>query len=157
MKIIFTKTHKDEHVFSCIRKDSSTTWQHVSPFFMMHDLCHYAVETTLTLKNAFFGMLASGIDITNFDLPKEQRKIQLTDEAIFAEHLVNLLVIDYTQGRMENLIEIFTDVYDVKKDSKLLNHITEEKMDKIRKTYNDLLEQWNLTPVSESLNLMFEE
>ena len=157
MKIVFTKTDRDEHVFSCIRKDHSTTWQHVSPFFMMHDLCHYAVETTLALKNAFFGIVASGIDITNFDLPKEQRNIQLTEEAIFAEHLVNLFVIDNTQGKMENLIEIFTDVYDVKKGSKLLNHITEEKMDKIRKTYNDLLEQWKSTPVSESLNLMFEE
>ena len=157
MKISFTKTGKDEHVFSCIRKDGSTTWQHVSPFFMMHDLCHYAVETTLALKNAFFGMVASGIDITNFDLPKEQRNIQLTDEAIFAEHLVNLLVIDYAQGRMENLIEIFTHVYDGKSGSKLLSYITDEKMEKIRKAYCDLLEQWKSTPVSESLNLLFEE
>ena len=157
MKIVFTKTGKDEHIFSCIRKDGSTTWQHVSPFFMMHDLCHYAVETNLALKNAFFGMVASGIDITNFNLPKEQRYIQLTDEAIFTEHLVNLLVIDHTQGRMENLIEIFTDVYNDTSGSKLLSYITDEKMEKIRKAYSDLLEQWKSTPVSESLNLMFEE
>src|SRR5258706_9947829 len=107
MKIIFTKTGKDEHIFSCIRKDGSSTWKHVGAFFILHDLGHYAVETILQLKNAFLGMVAAGTDINDFDLPKEQRDFVLTNETIFAEHLVNLVVIDYTQGKMDNLPEIF--------------------------------------------------
>ena len=85
MEILFSKTASEDHIFSCKRKDGSVTWKHVSAFFMLHDLCHYAVETTLPLKNGFFGMVAAGTDISDFDLPKEQWKFQLTDEAIFAD------------------------------------------------------------------------
>jgi hypothetical protein len=97
---------------------------------MLHDLGHYAIETVLNLRHAFFGMVTAGTDINDFDLPKEQRNFQLSDEAIFAEHLVNLLVIDYTQGRMDNFVEVFRAIYDDKNESGLLAYITEEKMDK---------------------------
>lgn len=157
MEILFTKTGKEQHVFSCKLKDGSTTWKHVSVFFMLHDLCHYAVETILPLKNAFFGMVASGIDINDFDLPKEQRVFQLTDEALFAEQLVNLVVIDHTQGRMENLIEIFVSIYDLDYRSILMQKLTEEKLEKIRIKYSELLNQWEAIPLSGILKLSFEE
>jgi hypothetical protein len=64
------------------------------------------------LKKAFFGMQANGTDITEFELPKDQRRIELTSEALFAEHLVNLFMVDYTQGRMDNLLEIFRETYE---------------------------------------------
>ncbi|MES1214648.1 MAG: hypothetical protein ABUT20_03945 [Bacteroidota bacterium] len=157
MEILFTKTGKEEHVFSCKRKDGSTTWKHVGEFFMLHDLGHYAVETILHLKNGFFGMVASGTDISDFDLPKEQRAFQLTDEALFAEQLVNMVVIDFTQGRMENLIEIFTSIYDLDNGSILMRNLTEEKLEKIRTAYNELLTQWEAIPLSGVLKLSFEE
>ena len=112
MEILFTKTGLDEDVLSCKRKDGTVTWTHVSRFFILHDLCHYVVEDSLLLKKAFFGMLANGTDITEFELPKDQRRIELTSEALFAENLVNLLVIDYTQGRMDNLLGIFRETYE---------------------------------------------
>lgn len=157
MEILFTKTGKEEHVFSCKRKDGSTTWKHTGEFFMLHDLCHYAVETILPLRNAFFGMLASGTDINDFDLPKEQRIFQLTDEALFAEQLVNMVIIDYTQGRMENLIEIFTSIYDTDNGSFLMQNLTEEKLEKIRTIYSELLTQWEAIPLSGVLKLSFED
>lgn len=155
MDILFTKTGSGEDVLSCKRKDGSVTWVHVSKFFILHDLCHYAVEKSLSLKQAFFGMLAEGTDITEFELPKEQRPFELTPEALFAEHLVNLLVIDYTQGKMENLLEIFRETYD--DASNLLHLINEIKLEDVRKNYAMLVQQWQATPERESLKLIFEE
>jgi hypothetical protein len=157
MELLFTKTGKEEHVFSCRRKDGSVTWKHISDFFILHDLCHYIVEKELPLKNAFLGMMAAGTDIEEFDLPKEQRKIHLTAEAIFAEHLINLIVIDFTQGRMENLIEIFTGIHDEHLNSDLLRLFTEEKLETIRNKYAELMQQWNSLPVGQTLLLLFEE
>jgi len=156
MEILFTKTGLEEDVLSCKRKNGTVTWGHISKFFILHDLCHYAVETTLPLKKAFLGMLAEGTDITEFELPKEQRKIELTQEALLAEHLVNLVVIDYTQGRMDNLLEILTATYnDISSD--LFQLINEEKLEHIRNEYAKLIQQWQLLPERQSLKLLFEE
>jgi len=101
-------------------------------------------------------MLANGTDITEFALPKEQRPFDLTSEALFAEHLVNLVVIDYTQGRMISLIEIFTETYN-DEGSGLINLINEEKLENIRMNFASLVRQWRSLPEGESLNLIFEE
>ena len=156
MEILFTKSGQEEAVFSCKRKDGTVTWAHVSKFFMLHDLCHYAIETIIPLKKAFLGMLAGGTAITEFELPKDERTFDLTPEALFAEHLVNLVVIDYTQGRMDNLLEVFSATYD-RTGSSLPYSITEEKLENIRIKYASLVEQWISVPERESLKLLFEE
>jgi len=156
MEILFTKTGDKEHVLSCRRKDGTVTWHHDSVFFLLHDLCHFAVETVLKFTGGFFGMLASGTDITEFDLPKEKRTMQLTAEAIFAEHLVNLLVIEYKQGRMDNLIEVFYCIHDEYIDSALLQQLSEDKLEEIRIKYAGLMKQWNILPVNQTLSLVFE-
>ncbi len=156
MEILITKNNAKDHILTCKRKDGTVTWTHVSNFFILHDLCHYTIETKLSLKNAFFGMLTNGSDITEFDLPKEQRTVELTPEALFAEHLVNLVVIDYTQGRMDNLLEIFRETYD-DAGSGLVNNINEEKLQGIRENYAALVQQWKAVAETESLKLIFEE
>ena len=156
MEILFTKTGNEEHVLSCRRKDGSVTWHHVSDFFILHDLCHFAAETVLKFGSGFFGMLAAGTDITEFDLPKEQRTVELTAEAIFTEHLVNLLVIDYTQGKMDNLIEVFYSIHDGDIDTVLLQQLSEDKLEEIRVKYAEFMKQWKILPVNQTLSLMFE-
>jgi hypothetical protein len=157
MEILFTKTSKGYPVISCRRKDGSVTWKLVSSFFILHDLCHFAVETTIPLKNAFYGMVAGGIDINDFDLPKEQRKFQLAEEAIFAERLVNLLTIEYTQGRMENFMEMFTGIYEDHNGSDTGVLIKEDQLEKIRKNYKELMKRWDSLPGTETMTLLFEE
>jgi len=156
MEILITKNTSNDHILSCRRKDGTITWTHVSNFFILHDLCHYTIETAFSLKKAFFGMLASGTDITQFELPKEDRRIELTAEALFAEHLVNLVVIDHTQGRMDNLLKIFTETYtDPRRD--LLTIVNEEKLQSIRENYSTLIQQWKAIPETETLRLIYEE
>jgi len=71
MEIKLTKNPTGDHILSCKRNDGTETWKHVNNFFIAHDICHYAAETAIPLNNAFFGMVAAGTDIENFDLPKE--------------------------------------------------------------------------------------
>ena len=66
---------------------------------------HYAVETTLHFKNAFFGMLAGGISISDFELPKDQRPFAYSEEALVAESIVNLLSMERLLGPTENFNE----------------------------------------------------
>ena len=154
MEILFTKNFNGDHILSCKREDGSVSWKHVSSFFIIHDLCHFAVETLMPLKNAFYGMVAAGTDISEFDLPKAQRNFQLTEEALFAEQLVNMLTIEYAQGKMENFIEIFTSINDME-GSKALP-IDELKMEKIRNLANQLIQKWNLLQEGKTMTLSYK-
>jgi len=156
MQILLIKgASGNEHVLSCKRKDGSMTWKHVSPFFIMHDICHYAVETVMPFHEAFFGMIKKGTDITEFELPKEERSIALSAEALLTEHFVNLLVIEYTQGKMDNLLEILKATYEI--DDKTIDWITEEKLNEIRIGYYGLMKKWNDLPERETMTLIFED
>jgi len=157
MEILLIKgASGNEHVLSCKRKDGSMTWKHVSPFFIMHDICHYAVETVIPFHEAFFGMIKKGTDITEFELPKEERSIALGAEALLTEHFVNLLVIEYTQGKMDNLLEILKATYEID-DDKMIDWITEKKLNEIRIAYNGLMKKWNVLPERETMTLIFED
>ncbi len=157
MEIILTKTGKGHTLFSCKRTDGSITWKQISDFFVLHDLGHYVVESILQLKNGFFGMVAKGTDITDFDLPKEKRVVEITPEAIFSEHLVNYIVIDFTQGRMDNFIETFGAINDRNIEPDLLKQLKECKLEQIRIKYNELTVQWKSVSIAGSMNLLFEE
>ena len=99
-------------------------------------------------------MVATGTDISDFDLPKEQRKFELTEEALFAEQLVNMLSIEYAQGRMENFIEIFTSINDAGSNKAL--PIDDILLEKTRNLFNQLIQNWNLLQDSETMTLSFE-
>src|SRR3954454_18258245 len=67
------KARDGRTALSCTRADGTTTWQRQqggqAAFFPRHDLTHYAVETTLGLREAFFGLVASGWDMSDFGSP----------------------------------------------------------------------------------------
>jgi hypothetical protein len=78
MTIAFQKEQSKPHVLRCTRKDGSVTWTLLkTPYEIDHDLTHFAVEKTMGLTSAFYGLLESGVDINDFTLPKDERPIHL--------------------------------------------------------------------------------
>lgn len=68
------------------------------PGIEAHDQGHFAMEKVLGFKNAFYGMIARGANIEDFELPREQRPEEvipenLRPEALISEHFVNLLMV----------------------------------------------------------------
>ena len=157
MKIEFSKKKGGQYIISCTRKNGTVTWKQSTSFFVMHDLCHYAAETTLGFKNSFLSMLASGIDISEFDLPKEERGFPLSNEALFTEHLVNLLLIDYSQGRIENFVNVLFEHEELKGKTNLPKEKLIEQLENILLKCSELIQQWNLLPQEERLELNFAE
>lgn len=155
MKISFTKKKEGSRIISCRRKDGTITWMHSSNFFVLHDICHYVVETNLKLSEAFYGMLASGISITDFELPKEQRPFQLTKEAILAENLVNLLGIEYTQRYLDNFSETLSASY--KADNDILATLNNGMLRKIREEIWLAMNRWNKLEEGKTLTFEFKE
>lgn len=155
MTIRFSKRNNKQHTLTCTRNDGTQTWMQVSDFFIVHDMTHYAVETVLGYKNAFYGMLNSGINISDFEKPKEERTVTLTDEAIITEHLVNLLTIEYNQGLIENFNNTLAD--SIRKENLLYQPpcLSAEQLAAIRTAIKENMNLWYQLPEGAHLELNF--
>ena len=81
-----------------MRADGSRTWSHLHPFFPLHDLTHFAVESALGFSEAFFGLIAAGWEIDAFAEPGAAAR--LAPEAIVAECVVGLLDLERATRQM---------------------------------------------------------
>jgi hypothetical protein len=144
---------------TCIRADGSSTWTKLQRGMEMHDLAHYAVESELEFRDAFYGIVNRGFQVGDFELPRDRRPRELIPanlpvEAIQTEHIVNLLQIEYFNTGAEdpdflaNLANIL-EQYDLPFPEEL----DEAALQRIRKTYHDLVSRWMMLPPGEMLEL----
>ncbi|MFT5890328.1 MAG: hypothetical protein ACI9Y7_000418 [Dokdonia sp.] len=134
-------------ILTCIRADKSETWSKLYPNTEYHDLAHIAVEETLGFKNSFFGMVASGVNITDFELPEHQkpdvlRGANLPRESLVTEHLVNLLTIE--QFNTKENINFIEETQKILKENNLpfLRNLTEGSLRIIRTKFLHLISLW---------------
>lgn len=159
MKIQFKKENHKPSILTCIRTDDSTTWVKMYPGFEAHDLGHYAVETVLKFENAFYGMVAKGSNIEDFELPREKRPTEvlphnLAPEALISEHLVNLLM---TKAQNKDNLDIMASLRPILKENNLPfpENLTADKMEEVWTSFNDLQRRWLQLPMGATLELEF--
>jgi len=124
-------------------------------FFVLHDLAHYAVETTLGYRNAFYGMLESGVNISDFELPKNQRPFALTPEAINAEFVVNLIMTQYRDGISGDFNELLKEAYSYNAPHLQPPVISLGIVEKMRNDFNSVKARWDQLPDGQTLVLNF--
>ena len=146
---------------SCTRADGSTTWQRqegrLGAFFPLHDLTHFAVETTLGFKRAFYGLVAEGWDLSSFEEPGTKNR--LPEEAGIAELIVGFFDVERATG-----VASTADDFNWKIDAYLDAHrlpptsfrMTAEALDDIRRHRDELFARWRAVPPGDTLELTFE-
>jgi hypothetical protein len=79
--VMIIRMRKSGHlsVITCARDDGSVTYQKTrhAGFFPRHDLMHYAVESSLGLKESFYGLIAGGWSLEAFTEPGVSRRLPL--------------------------------------------------------------------------------
>jgi hypothetical protein len=151
MKIGISKRNDGSGVLRCTRVDGSVTWQKQkdlqAPFFALHDLTHFAVETTLGYRNGFFGLIAQGWGIE--DTTGKGKRGPLPDEATEVERLVGLLFTERASGAVWSAEE-FNDVWHARR------LLADVEVLVIRKRRSELFRQWADVPVGGTLELQFQ-
>jgi hypothetical protein len=160
MTIRFTKKRDGTHVLACTRADGSATWQRgPGDFFPFHDLGHYAIETTLGLRRAFFGLLESGWEITDFGAPWPRGPIppEAMEEASIAEYLAGQF--DAERVAVHRVVaEAFNRMLAEQLapyGHTLSRRITEGELDRIREAIAELTASWRALPPGKSMELPF--
>jgi hypothetical protein len=161
--IIRLKNHSDGSAsITCTRADGSVTWQRqqgaLAAVFPPHDLTHFAVETVLGYRHAFYGLVADGWDIADFATPWPRGAIP--GEAREVELIVGFFdgMRRGVEGR--NTDELNEQVKQAAADSRHANVLNPRtlKDDDIRRVHAaraELLGKWHALPPGEAMELRF--
>lgn len=140
----------------CVRADGSVSWQKQeqhSAFFALHDLTHFAVESELGFRRAFFGLIAEGWEIE--ETTGKGARGPLPTEAIVAECIVGALDAERTSGDVWSA-EDFNHHLAIHFDSARMlrpRTLTDDELSRIRARRAELFAQWRAIEPGESLEL----
>lgn len=146
---------------TCTRADGSTTWQRqdkqLGRFFPFHDLTHYAVESVLGLRLAFFGLLADGWNMEDFEKPG--LKDRAPGDAQLAELIVGFLDLERATGHRITADDCNAKVAAFYADRALVLptgfSVGEEQLDAIRAVRDELFARWLAVQPGESIEVAY--
>jgi hypothetical protein len=155
LKIIIKKKAGNKHTISYIREGFEDYWIEADDFLVLHDLCHYAIESTLQYKNAFWGLIAKGINPSVFENKETRDALDLANEAWYAEHLANLLLIEFTQGKFEDINAILEQSLRQQNSRIPTIQFSNIVVEEIRANLHTLIENWRSVKEDDNLSLNF--
>lgn len=153
MRVQITKKGDGAGVLRCIRADGSITWQKQTDrhaaYFALHDLTHFAVETTLGYRRGFFGLIAEGWDIE--DTTGKGARGPLPPEAGEVEQLVGLFFAEMASGTIWTMDEFneFAAMNGVRK-------LSFDEIVRVKKKRSELFQRWSAVEPGATLELPFE-
>lgn len=146
---------------TAVRRDGSSTWQQqngqIGRVFPLHDLTHYAVETTLGCRNGFFGLVSHGWDIGDFTSPWPRGRPPL--EAMLVELLVGYFDLERMTDTRTTAAEVNQRIEAAVADGSFAPvsfRITDAQVAQIHRLRAELFARWTALPVGETLELPFE-
>lgn len=131
----------------CTREDGSVTWQKQTrhaAHFVLHDLTHYAVETTLGYRHGFFGLIADGWDAD--DTTGKGARGRLPMEAVEVEKIVGLFDTERGSGTLWTAEEF---------NAFAPRTLTEAEIQNVRALRGSLFEQWFALEPGQRIELQF--
>jgi hypothetical protein len=155
--IRITKRPDGGGLLECVRADGSKTWQKQgrhAGYFALHDLMHFAVESTLGFRQGFYGLIAAGWDIE--DTTGKGSRGALPAEAIEVERLVGTLQAESAGGTLWTADE-FNDCAAIQAAGRgAPRRLTDEDLARVRAKRASLFSQWFALTPGGTLELRFE-
>jgi hypothetical protein len=156
VRVQITKRSDGAGVLRCVRADGSVTWQKQTDrhaaFFALHDLTHFAVETVLGYRRAFFGLVAEGWDIE--DTTGKGARGPLPPEAGEVECLVGLFFTERAGGVIWPVDE-FNEFAAMQ--IKGARRLSADEIARVKKKRSELFQQWSAVAPGATLELAFEK
>lgn len=155
MQLQITKFSGKKNVVKYIRDNGTETWMYSDDFFVLHDLSHYALEKVLGYATAFCGMLNSGISIQDFEDMDKRKAILITKEAVYAENMANLFLMETAQGGFADMNTVIKQAHETVDTKYPAPVLTAVEINTIRTYLSTLVAQWKALGVGHTLQLNF--
>ena len=154
LQINLKKISTEQASLNCRRPDGTITWSRVHPFYPRHDLSHFAVETTLGLRQGFFGLIAAGWELADFI--QKSVAARLPVEAFWAECAVGtteLLGVNGPPPLAEWQAALGQSLAGLNLPP--FRRVSEQEYVQLNSTRAALLQKWAALPVGGTLTLDF--
>jgi hypothetical protein len=148
LRIEILKRPDGSGLLRCTRNDGSVAWQkqtNHAAHFALHDMTHYAVETTLGYQRAFFGLIGEGWEMT--DIGGKGERGPLPAEATEVERIVGVFDSERNCGAFWTTEEF---------NSFAPRPLTDEEIGKVRTLRAALFQRWAAITPGRALELQFE-
>lgn len=155
MLLRITKNKSKPNIILYRRDDGSETWMYADDYFVRHDLSHYCLEKNLGYTTAFMGMLNHGMDIKDFEDREKRKELTVTSEAMYAENMANLFLMELAQGSFENFNQTSKESFESWNNEFPSPVLLENDINRIRESLKVLLNSWNELPFGETMELFF--
>jgi hypothetical protein len=158
LKLRLKKKNDGEPVVTFVRADGSSTSGRLGSggFGAVHDLTHYVVERSLALRSGFFGLLAQGWQMGDFNAPGAAARVP--DEAIVAEcvvgQLANVVLGDQPLDPAEFNWLVAGAVAAVRPGA-TVPVLSSETLSRVHRQLLRLLDEWRALPPGRVLELEF--
>ncbi len=160
MLVQFTKRTDGSGVLRCVRDDGSTAWQkqndRVAAYFALHDLTHFAVESTLGYKRGFFGLIAEGWEFD--DTTGKGAHGALPAEAAEVEGLVGMFFAEMASRTIWSAEDFNSSIATYFAQGGMAvaaRRLTEEELAAVRSRRNELFREWENVAAGKMLELKF--
>lgn len=149
------KKYSDRNTITYKRKGFEDAWIDADNFLVMHDLSHYVIEKTMNYENGFWGIIKSGVHPEEFLIKERREKIITSDEAWYAEHMANLVLIELSQGIFDDFNSVLEQTLKTTHPNLPIVQISTAKINSIRKFYKELIDEWTILENGEMMLLEF--
>jgi hypothetical protein len=142
-------------VLTCTRADGTSTYSRLHSFFPMHDLTHFAVESTLGIARGFFGLVADGWEISPF--AKAGSHAPIPAEAVWVECAVAALQEESTADPWASAAA-FNERVAAAADGigvDCRRAVTDEELERVRAAIGVLRARWSAVEPGQALELSF--
>ena len=153
MLLKITKNYGKPHIILYRRDDGSETWMYADDFFVRHDLSHYCLEKLLGYTSAFMGMLNQDMDVKDFEDREKRKQITLTKEALYAENMANLFLIEIAQGNFKNFNQVAKKSFESWNKEFPAPVLTDNQITDIREFLSGVLQSWKELPTGKTMEL----
>lgn len=160
VRVIFKKGGDKPDSAILQRFDGSEVFIQYKPGLVFHDLAHFAIESTLSIRAGFFWLVNQGLTSEDFELPKDQRPTLLTEamknpDHVAIEFITNQLMIEATNsGPMEDFIELLQEGMAERQAANYSFRFDDVVLDDIRQLYSTILEGWRMFPPGKEKKVM---
>jgi hypothetical protein len=148
LTVQLTKRADGSGVLHCTRADGSITWQKQTrhaEHFALHDLTHFAVESTLGYRRGFFGLITEGWEIE--DTTGKGSRGPLPPEALEVERIVGM----FDTERGSGVLLMAEDF-----NGHITRQLAEAEIARVRACRGDLFSRWFAVEPGGTLELQFK-
>jgi hypothetical protein len=145
------------HSLVCVRADGSMTMQRQpNGFFPVHDLMHYAVETSFGYRRGFYGLIADGWNLEDFGTPWPRGPLPADLDPV--ELVVGALSLEGATGEPADAEKVNWTIaswYEQHAPGVVPPRVNDEQLSVARSEVARLQQEWFATPPGGTIELEF--